>query len=68
MNCEVCIMNCATCNWFDPPLALEIGHCRKNPPATFRTGEDEYVSVFPEVHPEDWCGQWEGKADEKSSA
>ena len=35
------------------------GHCHKNPPFIFGKPDEEYVSDFPEVDPEDWCGQWE---------
>jgi hypothetical protein len=44
--------NCETCRWFDGSPDL-LGHCHKNPPLIFGKPDEEYVSDFPEVDPED---------------
>lgn len=55
-------MNCDSCRWYNgvPPL----GRCRKNPPTVFGMPDGEYMSDFPEVDPDDWCGQWEKVIDD----
>ena len=54
--------NCETCRWFDGSPDL-LGHCHKNPPRIFGNPDGEYMSDFPVVDPEDWCGQWKERID-----
>ncbi len=56
-------MNCESCRWYEPPLT-SLGHCHKNPPMVFGNPDGEYMSDFPEVDPEDWCGAWQPVIDD----
>ncbi len=56
-------MNCESCRWYEPsPVCM--GHCRKNQPVIVVRPDGEYISDFPEVGPEDWCGQWQEVIDD----
>ncbi len=52
------MVNCGNCRWYEPSR-VSLGHCRKNPPTIITWPDGESYSDFPEVAPEDWCGQWE---------
>ena len=57
--------NCETCRWFEN-LSEALGHCHKNPPIIFGSPDGEFMSDFPEVDPEDWCGRWEERIEVSS--
>ena len=58
------MMNCESCRWYDDCLGTALGRCRKNPPTLFGMPNGEYMSDYPEVGPEDWCGQWQEVIDD----
>jgi len=43
---------CANCLWYAPG-AYVVGTCRRWPPKAV----DLHLTVWPKVHPEDWCGE-----------
>lgn len=61
------IQKCSDCRFFlfddDEP---EKGECRKFPPQLFSSTQGDasdiftqFCSYWPDVDPEEWCGQWE---------
>lgn len=40
---------CDTCEWFQHVAGGPVGHCHRNPP--------QGNASWPEVHPDDWCGE-----------
>ena len=43
-------------------IVSETGACRANPPTAVQRGAGDhsyFISVFPPVHPENWCAKWE---------
>ena len=56
-------MYCESCRWYELIEDVSTGHCHKNPPMTFGSPDGEFMTDFPEVDSEDWCGQWEERID-----
>jgi hypothetical protein len=49
-------MPCATCKFYDRR------DCKVYPPQViYDYTSDTYESLWPEVEPTDWCGQWEAQ-------
>jgi len=61
-------MECKNCRWWQIQSAYHEGLCRKNAPIrTVKIHQEEmdsqFLAVWPETKPEDWCGDWELKID-----
>lgn len=55
----------------DAPGSKRVNVCRRSPPTAriVGTGENETVtSVFPPLHPDNWCGMWELMKSRRASA
>ena len=51
---------CDNCVFFKEVKHME-GHCRRFPPTVFNDEHESehYISIFPEVLGESWCGEWQ---------
>jgi hypothetical protein len=46
---------CETCRfWEKPDFARKMGFCHRYPRSVVYDGREFY----PDVHPNDWCGEW----------
>ncbi len=50
-------LNCIDCKFYCSKFNF-IGECRRHPPILI-VHEEQLKSEWPEVHPEEWCGEFE---------
>ena len=73
MNVKEPMRICDTCAAFGPQVdhgqvveCEDDGACRADPPTMLLVEDDDgwgFVSLFPPVNREDWCGRWIPKED-----
>ena len=51
-----------TCLEWGPQYSLVDMECRFTAPVVIATGNDDWITVFPKVGPDEWCGLWKGAA------
>jgi hypothetical protein len=52
---------CDTCRWYHP-TPMHADECRRHAPVVMTTGILP-KTVWPETSEDDWCREWEGRAE-----